>query len=105
MAILDARVVSELPVEPANSRRRACLEATAPALVGLLVKSPPGWGYCVTGGLPHDAVLVGAEYDSTRDVWTLCVVSAAFTEVPQGGRPPLLPPPTFQLVKLHSEVT
>ena len=73
--------------------RRAVLLVSGRLLVDLF-RNGKRSAYEIKDGLPEDAEIVGASYDSLRDVWEIAVESAEFPNVAEGCELPRLPPVT-----------
>lgn len=78
--------------------RRAIFRITGKGLVDIFRQDGRERHYRVLKGLPRDAKVCGAKYDSTIDVWDVAVESESFAEVGDGELPPTLPATEFQMI-------
>lgn len=78
-----------------SSNRRAIFRITGKALAEIFRDDGRERHYRVLKGLPVDAVVCGAKYDSTMDVWDVAVESESFAEVAEYEVPPTLPAVEF----------
>ena len=74
-----------------NSRRRAVITLAPEVLLDFCKTGE--FHYKVESEIPNDAVLEGAQYDNTKDVWLLAFSSDSLDEISISNPLPILDPP------------
>lgn len=72
-------------------RRRAVLQIDGQFLIDIFKEGEDLRCYKVTKGIPTDAKIAGAEYNSVYDRWEIAIESESFEEVPPWETLPILP--------------